>query len=701
MHQRLSDEASSRAQTERLADTQAWCTLDEAKAVIPVSLKGPLAKYNGRLLREWAEVPSSPRKSASQRQYNLFFVDRDGGDKVEVVVPASALRGTKIAAAERKDGWAREQEKFEKQFSGSLALNNRSSVQVAVSHILSQMERKLQSKKAITDFFAGSDGEELDKPEFLRAMLVHGIQVTPRDVDLIFPLVDADGNGTVSIPEFVDYFQNHQGSQRNQQAHLATKKQRQTRIQKKTQLQKHLKRISEYLRAALVAHLEAHKLSADQLFERIDDDGSNTIDRMELTIALQALQINMTQRDVNIVWPLFTLDLFGNIGRKQWLRFIHGRDVSFQFTQDKYLEHLEDEEQVPSVVEAQRAALAKLKRQTKAEVAKKRSLKAVAAAVFAAPYHKPGSRQTIIAPGRGRTPALVAVRPSADSYPHPNKNKFNARSFKVDDISPSAPMSKQAVQRLAASPRSRMVRLKVVERPPVDPYRPKTSPISTISSRSRQPPRMAGGGSRSRKEAGGVGVGVRVGSGVGAGVEVGVGIGGSSGSGWFDFEVEDFASSDQRGDQRGRGQVSMGTPDKNGGDENSRLTAGQQLASTLAAKAAGATAAIAAMRQWQQEQEQEQQQAAVKEIVMAIKIARQAAIAAAFFADRASSVLYFLLQQQVRTPQLRQALIQSYLSGRKRMEETRPMPFPVRLNGSSTGGRRQKQFGGSRGAGRA
>jgi hypothetical protein len=79
------------------------------------------------------------------------------------------------------------------------------------------------------------------------------------------------------------------------------------------------------------------------------------------------------------------------------------------------------------------------------------------------------------------------------------------------------------------------------------------------------------------------------------------------------------------------------------------------------------------MRQWQQEQEQEQRQAAVKEIVMATTIVRQAAIAAVFFADRASSVLCFFLQQQVRPPQLRQAEV----------DGARPMLFLVRLNSGS------------------
>jgi Ca2+-binding EF-hand superfamily protein len=595
-----------------------------------------------------------------QRQYSLVFVDKDGlDDAVEVVVPAYALRGTKIAAAERKDGWAREQEKFEKENAGkSLALNNRSSVQVAVSHVLSQMERKIQSKKAIINFFSGTDNEELDKPGFFKAMLVHGIQVTPRDVDLVFPMVDVDGSGTISIPEFVDFFLQHSElNERHKAAHLATKKQRHDRIQKKTQLQKHLNRISDHLRKAILGYLQEHHLTAEQLFERIDEDGSDSIDRMELTIALQALQINMTQRDVNIVWPLFTLNLFGNIGRKQWVRFMQGRDVSFHFTQDKYLEHLNDDVALPPVVEAQQTALAKYNRLSSAAKARHRLRRAMAAASMSAPYHKPSARKAVVAPARGRAPALVATRQNNNrSHPtHHSKNKFTPRDFETIARRPAR--SKQARERLTASPRARQVRLKVVERQPQDPYRAKIP-------RSHSPAAGAGAGAGSGRGGGAGGVG-----GTGRVGEVG-----SKSMGVFRFEIEAMCTGDQRG------------PNPESGEPP--VSEGQQIANALA----GAVAAAAAMTESERELKWQQELATIVEVQVAAKVARQAAIAAAFFSNRASSVLYFIRNQQPRTQELRKGLVRSYLRGRKRMELARPMPFPLRLGvGASTNGARPKK----------
>jgi hypothetical protein len=67
---------------------------------------------------------------------------------------------------------------------------------------------KLTFIHSVEQFFTeqGYTKKSLDKKEFLTRLGLFGITVTPKDVELFFPLLDVDGSQTVTIDEFMGFF---------------------------------------------------------------------------------------------------------------------------------------------------------------------------------------------------------------------------------------------------------------------------------------------------------------------------------------------------------------------------------------------------------------------------------------------------------------------------------------------------------------
>jgi Ca2+-binding EF-hand superfamily protein len=291
----------------------------------------------------------------------------------------------------------------------SFALNNRSSVKISVENIASQISKNVSmSEQGIKSFFGTNEGSKqaikdmlhkdlhkdeffgkirdfklsveradvdklfaksaneagivslvdgveflvanmgLNKIEFLQRVRSIGITVNPKDVDLLFPMIDESGDGIVSVKEFMQFF-SKKGDRRSSDLVVLemTKVLRKDRIQKKTDLQKNLVEISERLRTSLVKYAAVHKLTTAQLFNKIDWDGSGSIDRTELTMAIPTLGIDISQEQMNVIWPLFNLDAFGEIKAGDWAKFIQGREMNFEFMQDRFVELSGTEQRAP------------------------------------------------------------------------------------------------------------------------------------------------------------------------------------------------------------------------------------------------------------------------------------------------------------------------------------------------------------------
>jgi Ca2+-binding EF-hand superfamily protein len=195
------------------------------------------------------------------------------------------------------------------------------------------------------DFLVANTG--LDKFEFLKRVQGLGIEVSPKDVDLLFPLIDKSGDGIVSVSEFMKFFSLRKDkkkmtdvARRDSEVNVTemTQALRKDRIQRKTDLQTSLVEISGRLRTSLLKYMGEEKLNAAMLFQKIDWNDSGSIDRGELTMAIPTLGIDITQEEMNVIWPLFNLDAFGEIKVADWEGFLQGRELNYEFFQDRFVE---------------------------------------------------------------------------------------------------------------------------------------------------------------------------------------------------------------------------------------------------------------------------------------------------------------------------------------------------------------------------
>lgn len=138
---------------------------------------------------------------------------------------------------------------------------------------------------ALVDEEAGRDGE-LDKNEFHRGCRDIGIEITRKEINMLFPLIDKNGNGSIDIQELIEFSRGMGAekisSPRSQSRSLdqrrmkratliedcsnLSKNERKSRIQKKTHLPQLLADLITDLRDALLIKLKQEKISSHELY---------------------------------------------------------------------------------------------------------------------------------------------------------------------------------------------------------------------------------------------------------------------------------------------------------------------------------------------------------------------------------------------------------------------------------------------------
>jgi Ca2+-binding EF-hand superfamily protein len=328
--------------------------LDKASTMLVRGLKGKMAMYNGCTAAKVIRLP--PNRSGRRPRCVVKVQVQLESPFVEIELPDGEdnLKGF----LETPPEWVAARD--EHAWGATSTLNGRASVKEAMSHLLGQFERtnrrrsvsvgndgKIDTNGLFSDEATAAKGQ--NKAGLLTVLLKHNIQITAADIDLLFPLIDGGSSGLVSLDELVAFSSAQRHSIDKQTRfgahdsflHDASNKLRKSRISDKTALQEEMGRIAAKVRAALRKVMAAKKLSARKLFEHMDRDHGGTVDRSELHIAMQELPIEISLDEMDIVWPHFELDYNGTITASEFQRFMKGRELSYTFVQDKFLDNRE------------------------------------------------------------------------------------------------------------------------------------------------------------------------------------------------------------------------------------------------------------------------------------------------------------------------------------------------------------------------
>ena len=309
-----------------------------------VGLNGELAKYNGTVTRVF-QLENVKLRNGTEDQ--RFRVDINNALTLRLpgknVRPLSEFEVPIVPDA----AWQVIQQEAD-----TIATNdhNRGSLKRTVDKLSMELRRVFKArinsgqgrgKSAFTALFDDIDSDHngfLDKKEFYEGCKSLGIAMQPREINLIWPVFDQDGDGFID-PDELCCFLDERSSGRRNSAQMVTMSAnlREQRIRAKTIFGNQQEDIGKQVRRQIKEKMERDGLTAEDMFIILDVDKSGTIDRGEFLGCMNLNGIKVTLEYMNILWPRFSLDAAGTIALPEWESFIAGKAQSgYKMTQDKF-----------------------------------------------------------------------------------------------------------------------------------------------------------------------------------------------------------------------------------------------------------------------------------------------------------------------------------------------------------------------------
>jgi Ca2+-binding EF-hand superfamily protein len=278
-----------------------------------------------------------------------FLVILSDADATELVVRRKNIEVVKDYAAQAHiDFEARHRRDIDKSTHTSTG-NNRSSVKLAMTALSSQIRAAIKRESKAQDAtgngllsvftaFDKDGSRTIDRPEFIDGCRTLNIRITDTEIDLIWPLFDSDGDGTVSADEFMSFmkkggakasdghFSRIAKEKLESRAYMLSKHQRGDRIQQKTKYRRTMIGLCQQFKGLVNVHLEHTGLNAGQIFGKYFDlDGSGDIDKGEFIQGVIRIGIHVTKKQMEILWPLVCFDR-PEISNEQWIKFLTMKD---------------------------------------------------------------------------------------------------------------------------------------------------------------------------------------------------------------------------------------------------------------------------------------------------------------------------------------------------------------------------------------
>jgi Ca2+-binding EF-hand superfamily protein len=321
-----------------------------------INLRGPLAQYNNQRCE--------PEKHRQVQGCWLAYLKKAGGEMVQIALPEKHLvpfcsQKTGRHKSTQKAAFARNRP--------TINLNNRSSSATAFESLCQEISGALARKKkeskesgkkasdwkhtdaALKMFDIDGDGL-IEMHEMLATCARLSITISQAELVMVWPMFSPAPDGTVNIKNFLEVFRKAKLARRDPSAadglhsHLLEvgKAQRKIRIHQKSQQFEKLGQVAVMLRTYLVRLMKEKNFLPKVLFEMIDLDGGGSIAQSEFRAFLRMDGLELSEVQLQVVWPLLCADESGEMGPKEFSRFIGGaRAWSPSMMFDNFTHHME------------------------------------------------------------------------------------------------------------------------------------------------------------------------------------------------------------------------------------------------------------------------------------------------------------------------------------------------------------------------
>jgi Ca2+-binding EF-hand superfamily protein len=296
------------------------------------NLEGTLGKYVGTFVRPKLIKPG---------QYEVGVTDPNG-KKMLIVIPGKSLEVVvDFETLEELASSDQSKKSSGNHFSG----NNRGNVKITIDNLCMEIRKAI--KKAVK--VKGADGKTttvqeifgrfdengngvLDSREFLNGCVMLKVNIAKEEVDLVWPVLTMGKGGEIGVERFLKFVESSTVGGRRASGSKEAGRTREV-LMMQAQQQGRAARIrrasvSVGVRETVKAYCMKEKISATEMFSKLDDDGTGLISKSELVSALKKLKFKVEMQDMEDIWPLLNADGGMQITAKEWDAFIEGRQTA-------------------------------------------------------------------------------------------------------------------------------------------------------------------------------------------------------------------------------------------------------------------------------------------------------------------------------------------------------------------------------------
>jgi Ca2+-binding EF-hand superfamily protein len=158
-----------------------------------------------------------------------------------------------------------------------------------------------------------------------------GIIISQAELKIVWPMFHPNPRtGAVQLNDFAAAFKNAKLAKLNPDASMGLhtnlleigKAQRKIRINQKTQQFEKLGQVTTMLRQYLTKVLKDRSMTPKELFDVVDLDGGNSIAPSEFRAFLRVDGLELSEVQLQVIWPLLCADKTGEMGPKEFTAFI-------------------------------------------------------------------------------------------------------------------------------------------------------------------------------------------------------------------------------------------------------------------------------------------------------------------------------------------------------------------------------------------